>query len=151
MELKFNGVPVADNDPDPRDFGFVLPGGTFVGGGTARSDYHFNDSLVSSVTSGGQQITPSFVRLGNLVPQEEIYIFMQPGITTGAQLDMNISATWNPSNFPYSALVPGTYFASYPRFGDAVVNIAPIPEPATWCLLTIGIAGLACTRRSLVG
>jgi hypothetical protein len=140
LDLKFQGLA----QPDPiqsRWIELILPEGTIMGGGSARSDSHFNDTLISNITANGQEVVPLYVRLGNDISFEQFFIFLEPGITTGQAVDMHIIATWNASDLPYSALKTGTYTASRPRFGNAIITIASVPEPspATFLLFALGL------------
>ena len=38
---------------------------------------------------------------------------------------------------------PGTLY-----YDNLVVDMAAVPEPATWCLLTTGLAGVLASRRT---
>jgi len=125
LDLTFEGVTQPDPSQD-RWIELILPGGTIKGGGDARTDLYFDDTLASSVMAAGQQITPSYVRLGNNILSEQFFVFLQPGIPTGSVVDMQISATWEAGNLAYSELTPGTYSVSRPRYGDAIVYIAPL-------------------------
>lgn len=148
LDLRFQGVAQADSSQD-RVLELIVHGGMIKGGGSARSDLYFDDTLVSEITADGREIVPSYVRLGNGISFEQIFVFFEPGIPTGAEVDMHIFATWEAANLAYSKLTPGTYTASRPRFGGAVINVAVVPEPSTLIMWVIGMPGMFCARRAI--
>lgn len=148
LELEYNGVIQPDVSQD-RWIDLTLPAGTIAGGVGARSDFHFADSLVSDITLGGESVTPSYVRLGNNSSSEQVFIFLglQSALVEGDDASIRISAEWPPSDLPYAALRPGTYLVDRPRFGGAVVTIAPIPEPSASALLVVAASVVGAARR----
>lgn len=126
LDLSFQGITQPDTIQH-RWIELILPQETILGGGSARSDYHFDHSPATSITANGIDVEVSYVRLGNHETYEQFFIFMPVGIADGADVDMHIMATWEPADLAFAELSPGTYQIPRPRYGGAIVHISSLP------------------------
>jgi hypothetical protein len=145
LEIQFQGI--AQPDSSHREhIELILPAETILGGGSSRGDLYFDDTLSGHFLVGGQAVVPLYVRLGNDVQSEQFFILLNRGISTGQAVDIQLVATWDEDNLPYSALRPGTYTAARPRFGNAIISISAVPEPSTSTLIVF-VLGTTCATR----
>lgn len=139
LHIVFDGITQPDSIQE-RWIELILPSETMLGGGIARSDLYFADTLTGEFTLDGQTVTSLYIRLGNGLDDEQFFIFHEPGITAGQLVHIDLHASWDVDNLAYASLSPGTYAATRPRYGDAIVTIAPLPEPSSALLLMVAMS-----------
>jgi len=139
-------------------------GGAIIIGPTTPT----NDTYYSGVTgpaiafgTGGEFFPNSgggaIVGLGaQAVPPSTGVVAVPQGYVSGAPLGTS-TATWTGATLSSLGLTPGTYVWSWGSGATAdtfTIDIAagsfrsppPIPEPATWAMMLLGLAGLALVR-----
>ena len=139
-------------------------GGAIIIGPTTPT----NDTYYSGVTgpaiafgTGGEFFPNSgggaIVGLGaQAVPPSTGVVAVPQGYVSGAPLGTS-TATWTGATLSGLGLTPGTYVWSWGSGATAdtfTIDIAagsfrsppPIPEPATWAMMLLGLAGLALVR-----
>ncbi len=85
---------------------------------------------------------------GSWLAQDSTQLFVQTGYVSGNSLSN--TTTWDNTTISGLGLTPGTYFWTWGSGGNAdfyeAIIPASAPEPATFTLLSIGIAGMAGYR-----
>lgn len=113
-------------------------------------------SAPSNFIDSSQPNTFAFLSLGDVVGafnnlSGDAGIFLPTGYTSGTPL--NGTSTWNGETFASLQLLPGSYeweFTNGETFTLNIGDVAAVPEPGTWALLTlagIGFGGYRLRRR----
>jgi hypothetical protein len=67
------------------------------------------------------------------------------GYVSGADLGTS-TATWTGASFASLGLAPGSYVSAWGA-DSFTVNVNPIPEPATWALMLLGLGAIGSVVR----
>lgn len=138
-------------------------GAVIIGPTTPTDDTYYSGVAGPAIAfgSGGEFFPNSgdgpIVGLGaQAVPPNTGIVAVPQGYVSGAYLGTS-TATWSGATLVSLGLTPGTYVWSWGSGATAdtfTIDIAagsfrtppPIPEPATWAMMLLGLAGLALVR-----
>ena len=138
-------------------------GAIIIGPTTPTNDTYYSGVSGPAIAFGtGGEFFPdsgsgAIVGLGaQAVPPSTGVVAVPQGYVSGAPLGTS-TATWTGATLSSLGLTPGTYVWSWGSGATAdtfTIDIAagsfrsppPIPEPATWAMMLLGLAGLALVR-----
>ncbi len=136
-------------------------GAIIIGPTTPADDSYYSGIAGPAIAfgTGGEFFADSgggaIVGLGSFDQTSGGVVTVPQGYVSGALLGTS-TATWTGATFSSLGLTPGAYVWSWGSGADAdtfTIDIAggkfaapPIPEPATWTMMLLGLVGLALVR-----